>query len=103
MVLFYVGVYIMAEIRRVTLSLAANLVEQVDIMVPMEYEDKSDLVSEAIKAFLDEKRKSELIEKLRQGYKEMSEINLGYAEMGLEVDVLDLAVYEAKLRRRELL
>lgn len=97
------GVYNMAETRRVTLSLASNLLDQVDVMVPMEYKSRSDFVTEAIKEFINEKKKSELIEKLKQGYKEMSEINLDLAEMGLELDILDLAIYEANLRRRELL
>lgn len=91
----------MAEMRRVTLSLASNLIEQVDVMVPMEYKNRSDAIAEAIKEFLNEKKRIEIIEKLKQGYKEMSEINLEYAEMGLELDVLDLAIYEAHLRRRE--
>ena len=45
------------------------------------------------------KKKSEIVEKLIQGYKEMSQINLELAEMGLELDVLDLAIYEANLKR----
>ena len=46
----------MAETRRVTLSLASNLLEQVDVMVPMEYNSRSDCVTEAIKAFINEKK-----------------------------------------------
>ena len=93
----------MAEMRRVTLSLATNLIEEVDVRVPMEHNNRSEFVAEAIKEFLSEKKRTELIEKLKQGYKEMSQINLDYAEMGLELDILDLAIYEANLRRSELL
>jgi CopG family transcriptional regulator/antitoxin EndoAI len=89
----------MAETQRVTLSLANNLLEQVDVMIPMEFNSRSDCVTEAIKVFINEKKKSEMVEKLIQGYKEMSQINLDLAEMGLEMDVLDLAVYEANLKR----
>lgn len=89
----------MAEIRRVTLSIPSNLLEQVDVMVPMEYKNRSDFVTEAMKVFINEKKKSEVIEKLKQGYKEMSQINLALAEMGLEQDIVDLAIYEANLKR----
>lgn len=41
--------------------------------------------------------KSDIYEKLKYGYGEMSEINLTLAEFGLEEDMLDLSEYEAQL------
>ena len=77
-----------------------SLLEEVDIMVPMEYQNRSDLVIEAMKLFIKEKKKIDVIERLKEGYKEMSQINLNFAEMGLEQDILDLTIYEARLTGR---
>ncbi len=93
----------MAETRRITVSLPDSLLEQVDVMVPMEYNNRSDFVVEAMKAFINEKKKLEIIERLKEGYREMSQINLALAEMGLEQDIVDLAIYEASLKRIGLL
>lgn len=89
----------MAESRRVTLSLPNSILEEVDVMVPMEYKNMSDFIVDAMKLFIEEKKKSEVVEKLKNGYKEMSQLNLRIAEMGLEQDIVDLAIYEANLKR----
>lgn len=94
------GVYFMAETRRIMVSLPNSLLEEVDVMVPMEYKNRSDFVIEAMKLFIDEKKKVDIIERLKEGYREMSQINLTLAEMGLEQDILDLTIYEARLTGR---
>lgn len=90
----------MAETRRIMVSLPNSLLEEVDVMVPMEYENRSDFVIEAMKLFINEKKKMSITEKLKEGYKEMSQINLALAEIGLEQDILDLIIYEARLTGR---
>ena len=90
----------MAETRRVTLNLHNNMLEEVDVMVPMESENRSEFVIEAMKLFIDGKKKINISEKLKEGYKEMSKINLVLAEIGLEQDILDLIIYEARLTGR---
>lgn len=93
----------MAETRRITVSLPNSLLEEIDVMVPMEYKNRSDFIAEAMKLFISEKKKLDIIEKLKEGYKEMSQINLALAEMGLEQDIVDLAIYEASLKRQAIL
>lgn len=93
----------MAETRRIMISLPNSLLEEVDVMVPMEYKNRSDFVIEAMKLFINEKKRIEVAEKMKEGYKEMSQINLTLAEIGLEQDILDLVIYEARLTGRELL
>lgn len=93
----------MPETRRITVSLPSSILDEVDIMVPMEYKNMSDFVVDAMKLFLEEKKKLEIIEKLKNGYKEMSQVNLKLAEIGLEQDIMDLAIYEANLKRCEML
>lgn len=92
----------MAESRRITLSVPNSILEEVDVMVPMEYKNMSDFIVDAMKLFIEEKKKSEVVEKLKNGYKEMSQLNLRIAEMGLEQDIIDLAIYEANLKRCEM-
>lgn len=90
----------MAETSRITINLPNNLLDEVDVMVPMEYKDMSDFVIEAMKLFINEKKKLDIIEKLKEGYKEMSQINLYLAESYVEQHNLDLAMYEARLTGR---
>jgi len=93
----------MAETSLITINLPNNLLEEVDVMVPMEYKDRSDFVIEAMKLFINEKKKLDIIEKLKEGYKEMSQINLYLAESYVEQHNLDLAMYEARLLGRGIL
>ena len=90
----------MAETKRITVSLPNSLLEEVDIMVPMEFKNRSDLIVEAMRLFIEERKKLDIIEKLKKGYIEMSQINLNLAEIGLEQDIIDLAMYEARLTGR---
>lgn len=86
-----------AESKRVLASLSNGLLNEVNIMVPVEAES----VIETMKAYINEKNK--LIEKLKEGYEAMSQINLDFAELGLEQDILDLVYYEASLKRAGML
>ncbi len=78
-------------------SLPNNLVEEVDFIVSMEDKNRSEFVREAMKLYIREKRKLEVSERLKDGYLEMSKINLSFAEMGLGQDMEELDLYEVKL------
>ena len=87
----------MAETRKIMVSLPNNLVEEVDFIVSMEDKNRSEFVREAMKLYIREKRKLEVSERLKDGYLEMSKINLSFAEMGLGQDMEELDLYEVKL------
>ncbi len=91
------GANLMAETKRIMVSLPNSLVEEVDFIVSMEKKNRSEFIKEAMKLYIREKRKVEVYEQLKYGYVEMSKINLTLAEMGLEQDMAELNVYEAKL------
>lgn len=93
----------MAETKRITVSLPNSLLEEVDIMVPMEFKNRSDLIVEAMRLFIEERKKLDIIEKLKKGYIEMSQINLNLAEMGMAQDLVELTLYEASLNRQAML
>lgn len=90
----------MAKTRRIMVNLPNSLLEEMDVMVPIESENRSEFIIEAMKLFIDGKKKINISEKLKEGYKEMSKINLVLAEIGLEQDILDLIIYEARLTGR---
>lgn len=70
----------MGELRRIMVSVPCSLLEQVDGEASMERLNRSALVREALKAYLDEKRRLKLREEMMRGYVEMAEINLELAE-----------------------
>ncbi|HLR34481.1 MAG TPA: ribbon-helix-helix protein, CopG family [Tissierellales bacterium] len=91
----------MAETKRIMVSLPDSLLEEVDFIVSMEEKNRSEFIREAMKLYIREKRKVEMCEELKNGYKEMSQINLSLAEMGFEQDMVELDIYEAKLTGSE--
>lgn len=91
----------MAETKRIMVSLPDSLLEEVDFIVSMEEKNRSEFIKEAMKLYIREKRKVEICEELKNGYKEMSQINLSLAEMGFEQDMVELDNYEAKLTGSE--
>lgn len=54
-------------------------------------------MKEAMKFYLREKRRMEVSEKLKDGYLEMSNINLALAEIGFDQDMKELNMYEINL------
>lgn len=88
---------LMAKIKRIMISLPNSLLEEVDFIVSMEKKNRSEFVREAMKLYIREKRRVEICEKLKDGYKAMSKINSTLAEVGLEEDMRELDSYEAKL------
>lgn len=93
----------MKETKKINVKLPNIILDSADIMVPMEYKNMSDFVVDAMKFYNEEKKRLEVIESLKKGYKEMSKVNLKLAEIGLEQDIMDLAIYEANLKRCKML
>lgn len=88
---------LMAETKRIMISLPDSLLEEVDFIVSSEKKNRSELVREAMKLYIREKKRVDICEKMKTGYKEMSKINSSLAEMGMEQDMRELYIYEAKL------
>lgn len=74
---------------------------EADQMVPMKYNSTTDVIRECIKFYLKEMWVQDIDENLKNGYEEMSQINLTLAEIGLEQDISDLIMYESMLIGRE--
>ncbi|GFN34305.1 CopG family ribbon-helix-helix protein [Tepidimicrobium xylanilyticum] len=87
----------MAETKRITVSLPNSLLKEVDFIVSMEKKNRSEFIKEAMKLYIREKRRMEVSQRLKDGYVEMSKINLALAEIGFEQDMAELSQYETNL------
>lgn len=91
----------MAETKRIMISLPNSLLEEVDGIVSNEKKNRSEFIREAMKLYLRERKKIQIREKMKNGYLEMSQINISLAEVGMEEDIRELFTYEATLTGRE--
>ena len=60
-----------------------------------------DSMMECVKLYFKDKWVKDIYENLKNGYSEMSQINLTLAEIGLEPDMTDLHKYEIRLTGRD--
>ncbi|MCK9443675.1 MAG: CopG family transcriptional regulator [Tissierellaceae bacterium] len=93
----------MAGTKKAVTRLSKGLINQMNLMVPMEYRGNADCMGETVRAYMKNKNRMEFVKMLKEGYEEMSQINLDLAEIGLEQDICDLVVYEVRLKRRGML
>lgn len=79
----------MAGNRRIMICLPATLLEEVDVITSLEKMNRSELIREAMRFYLSEKKKSHLREEMRKGYLEMAQLNLLLAQeaFGCEEEV----------------
>ena len=63
---------------------------------------RSEFIREAIILYIEEKKKLNYIDEMKQGYLEMAELNLEIANMGFEIDIKDFKEYEVKLSESDL-
>ncbi len=87
----------MAETKRIMVCVPNSLLEEIDYIVKMEKRNRSEFIREAMKAYLRERKRMEMREFMKNGYKDMAAINLIYAEMGMDIDLSCLEKYEAEL------
>lgn len=87
----------MADIRKILISLPDNLLKEVDYIVSVEKTNRSKFVREAMKLYIREKRKIEMMDGMKKGYQEMAEINLKLSELCFEADNDQQEVYEERL------
>lgn len=70
----------MADSKRITVCLPVSLLEEVDGLTNLENKNRNELIREAMRFYLEEKRKMRLREQLRSGYQEMACLNLALVE-----------------------
>jgi CopG family transcriptional regulator/antitoxin EndoAI len=68
------------------ISLPETLLEEVDGLVAAENRNRSELIREAMHLYLQEIKRQQIRERLKQGYLEMAETNLGLAREALAAE-----------------
>lgn len=74
---------------------------EVDQITDLSISNDSDSMMEYVKLYFKDKWVKDIYENLKNGYNEMSQINLTLAEIGLEPDMTDLNKYEILLTGRD--
>lgn len=69
----------MANNKRIMISLPQNLLQEVDGVVQKENSNRSELIREAMRLYLLERKKRYIRESMQKGYMEMANINLNLA------------------------
>jgi len=91
----------LSQLKKVLITVPDALLEQVDSAAKGENLNRSELVREAMKMYLREKKKQSIKEQMKNGYQEMADINLSIAKMCFEAEEQTLSAYEEKLAECE--
>jgi CopG family transcriptional regulator/antitoxin EndoAI len=94
---FKSGGVVLAELRKILISLPDNLLKEVDSIVSVEKTNRSEFVRKAMKLYIREKRRIEMVDRMKKGYQEMAEINMKLSEMCFEADNDQQQKYEERL------
>lgn len=86
MFLYILEVRSVAGSKKIMISLPSALLQEVDGIVALEKKNRSEFIREAMKLYLEERKKRDIRERLKRGYQEMAKINLALAEEGLALD-----------------
>ncbi|UOF92124.1 ribbon-helix-helix protein, CopG family [Fodinisporobacter ferrooxydans] len=69
----------LSETKRIMISIPNNLLQEVDGIVEMEHSNRSELIRQAMRLYLTERKKRYIRESMQKGYLEMAKINLNIA------------------------
>lgn len=72
--------------KKIIVSVPETLLAEMDLMGVNESKNRSEIVREAIRLYIGERRKKVLREQLRKGYIEMGDINKAIAEESSNID-----------------
>jgi len=83
---------LVAEVKRIMISLPDNLLREVDGIVAAEKLNRSEFIREAMKLYIRERKRRTIREQMKKGYMEMAKINLALAgeNFALEHEVSEL-------------
>ena len=91
----------MSQLKKVLITVPDSLLEAVDSAAKVENINRSELVREAMKMYLGERRKHARKEQLKKGYQQMAELNLSLAEVYFDAEEEAVSSYEEKLAECE--
>ncbi|ADG81585.1 CopG family transcriptional regulator [Thermincola ferriacetica] len=87
----------MAEVKRIMISLPDNLLREVDGIVAAEKLNRSEFIREAMKLYIQEKKRRTIREQMKKGYLEMAKINLALAGENFNVEHEVTRLFDGRL------
>lgn len=91
----------MADLKRIMISIPNSLLQEVDGIIAMEKLSRSQFVREAMRLYIEDRKRKAVRDLMRKGYEEMAIINLTLAEEGLMADSELLEAMPTLLVERE--
>lgn len=91
----------MAQQRKILVSISDSLLKEADSLAKCQNINRSEFIRSAMKLYIREKKKALIKEQLKQGYRQMADINLSIADECYEADCKQLYNYEVKLSECE--
>ena len=95
------GLTILSQLKKVLITVPDTLLDEIDALAGSEKTSRSELVREAMKKYIGEKKKAATTEQMKKGYQEMAELNLSIAAMCFEAEEEAFSAYEEKLAECE--
>lgn len=88
----------MPGLRRIVVNLPPNLLKEIDKLVANgEKRSRSEFICEAMRAYIEEKKRSHAREKMKRGYQEMAQLNLALAQEHCALEEEAQGIYETAL------
>lgn len=91
----------MSRQKKILISLPDTLLTDVDNLATSRKIDRSELIREATKSYMDKQKRASTEKSLKEGYIAMGDINIEIAELSLEADNIQQQSYEEKLAECE--
>ena len=87
--------------EKITFTLPDSIMSEVDYIDQMENSNRVDFTKAAFQFYITQKKKIDLKESMIKGYKEMGQINLSLAELGMTNEVSSKDNREEKIAQGE--
>ena len=87
--------------EKITFTLPNYLISEVDHIVRIENSNRADFAKAAFQFYITQKKKIDFKESMIKGYKEMGQINLSLAELGMTDEVSSIGNTEEKIAQGE--
>ncbi|MCX7779999.1 MAG: ribbon-helix-helix protein, CopG family [Negativicutes bacterium] len=91
----------MADLKRIMISIPNSLLQEVDGIIAMEKLSRSQFVREAMRLYIEDRKRKAVRDLMKKGYQEMAIINLSLAEEGLMAETEVLETLPTLLAERE--
>lgn len=91
----------MADLRRIMISIPNSLLQEVDGLIAGEKLSRSQFVRDAMRSYLEDRKRKAVRDMMKKGYQEMAVINLSLAEEGLQADAEAFEMMPTLLAERE--